>query len=432
MFKREYKLKQHSIMIHFQADPENELNVCLRASEVKPKLDRFLIKKIGGRDKVTGERKKWVRAENTNGVDLSLNYRMTIRCNSGSVTLYESKSKNNPKPENKLPDIFYGNMSNDKNVQLKYGVFWDDGLTVNIQCFNEELFEFIDEYIAEFFAVTNFGTMQDKGFGSFTVEGAKVNIPAVLSSNYSANACYVVNIGRKGSSSYEQNEIFDTIKQVYSVMKSGQNYVGRDGRTITGKYIRSFIYVYMHENHNIGNEKAYMKKTGVAPIRNTHDLQNTHEHHKQEKLGDYRYVRALLGIGEQIEWIEPDDEQKADRPRKERITITDETDSSEKKKNIARFASPVFFKIIDDKIYITADEPDHRIYGRTFRFKNMGYTKSRDKSPRIDESEKISTLTKEESSLFDMTDFLKEFMKYYNQKIDERKLRKNHKIGVAQ
>ena len=429
MFKREYKLKQHSIMIHFQADPENELNVCLRASEVKPKLDRFLIKKIGGRDKVKKDYKKWVRAENTNVVDLSLNYRMTIRCNSGSVTLYESKSRNNKNPENKLPDIFYGNMSNDKNIQLKYGVFWDDGITVKIQCFDKELSECIDKYIAEFFAVTNFGTMQDKGFGSFTVEGAKVNIPAVLRSNYSSNACYVVNIGRGGSSADVQNEIFDTIKQVYSVMKSGQNYVGRDGRTITGKYIRSFIYVYMHENHNIDNEKAYMKNTGVAPIRNTHEPKNTHEHHRQENLDDYRYVRALLGIGEQIEWIEPDDEQRADRPRKERITITDETNSSEKKKNIARFASPVFFKIIDGRIYITADEPDHRIYGRTFRFTNMGYTKSHDTSPRNKKSKTISTLTKEESSSFDMTDFLKDFKEYYNKNLN--KLRKKYEIGVA-
>ena len=79
MFKKDYRLKQHSIMIHFQANPETELNVCLRASEVKPKLDRFLIRKIGGRDEITTKHKEWIRAENTNGTDLSLNYRMSIR-----------------------------------------------------------------------------------------------------------------------------------------------------------------------------------------------------------------------------------------------------------------------------------------------------------------------------------------------------------------
>lgn len=47
MFIKEYKLRQHSIMIHFQAGhEENGLNVCLRASEVKPKFDRFLVKNL--------------------------------------------------------------------------------------------------------------------------------------------------------------------------------------------------------------------------------------------------------------------------------------------------------------------------------------------------------------------------------------------------
>ena len=185
-------------------------------------------------------------------------------------------------------------MSNDKNIKLKYGVFWNDGVTVRIQCFNNELFQWIDNNIAEFFAVTNFGTMQDKGFGIFTVEDAKVSIPAVLRNNYSANVCYVVDVKQKGSSSRVQNEIFDTIKQIYSVMKSGQNYVGRDGRTVTNKYIRSFIYVYMHEKHNIGNEKAYMKKKDVAPIRNTHDFPNMSGQRRQAISGEYRYVRASM------------------------------------------------------------------------------------------------------------------------------------------
>lgn len=67
MFIKEYKLRQHSIMIHFQAGhEENGLNVCLRASEVKPKFDRFLVKKLGGREKVLSEYGQWVRAKNDN------------------------------------------------------------------------------------------------------------------------------------------------------------------------------------------------------------------------------------------------------------------------------------------------------------------------------------------------------------------------------
>lgn len=46
-FKKEYKLKQHTMLLHFQAKPSSGDNVRLRASEVKPKLDRFILKKLG-------------------------------------------------------------------------------------------------------------------------------------------------------------------------------------------------------------------------------------------------------------------------------------------------------------------------------------------------------------------------------------------------
>ena len=39
-----YHLQQQTPMIHFQHD---EPGACLRASEVKPKLDRFLLKQLG-------------------------------------------------------------------------------------------------------------------------------------------------------------------------------------------------------------------------------------------------------------------------------------------------------------------------------------------------------------------------------------------------
>lgn len=106
---------------------------------------------------------------------------------------------------------------------------------------------------------------------------------------------------------------FDTIKQIYSVMKSGQNFVGRDGRTITNKYIRSFIYQYMHKTHHLGNEKAWLKKRlkkqEIVPIRTTHEPRipmNT----ISRRICGIQIVRALLGIGEQMEWIESEDEQQ--------------------------------------------------------------------------------------------------------------------------
>ena len=45
-FTKKYELKQHTMLLHFQ----DESDACLRASEVKPKLDRFIVKKLKGKD----------------------------------------------------------------------------------------------------------------------------------------------------------------------------------------------------------------------------------------------------------------------------------------------------------------------------------------------------------------------------------------------
>ena len=149
MIKKEYNLEQHSILIHFQANHEADgKNVCLRASEVKPKLDRFLEKKLGGRAKVIEDHKDWIRALHTNGVDVSFNYRMIIKRTNQNVTIYGGNNS-----AYSLPAIFYGNMSRDgeNNGDRKYGVFFNNGLQLSIICFNGDLGKAIDQYIAEFF-----------------------------------------------------------------------------------------------------------------------------------------------------------------------------------------------------------------------------------------------------------------------------------------
>lgn len=97
-----------------------------------------------------------------------------------------------------------------------------------------------------------------------------------------------------------------------------------------------------------------------------------------------------------------------------------------------RYASPVFFKIIGNRIYITAKQPDWRIFGHKFKFTNQGYTKEKNnKSPRKGRSDYISTLTAAEESEFDMADFLNEFMLYYNNNYDKGKLRKRYRMEAG-
>jgi hypothetical protein len=69
-YKIEIKLKQITPMIHFQHD---ETGATLRASEVKPKLDKFIIKQLGGEANVP--ECYWLDKDR-NG---ALNYKMQIR-----------------------------------------------------------------------------------------------------------------------------------------------------------------------------------------------------------------------------------------------------------------------------------------------------------------------------------------------------------------
>lgn len=171
-----------------------------------------------------------------------------------------------------------------------------------------------------------------------------------------------------------------------------------------------------------------MKKTGVAPIRSTSVIKSVHV--LQDDLQKFRYIRALLGIGKHSEWIEPDDEQTEahrERPLKENITIADVTEGKSK---IERYASPVFFKIVGSRIFMTADCPDERLFDRTFGFKNEGYTKGkRGRSPRFGKMAEIKTLSKGEGRNFSINDFLSEFQVYYNRNIS--KMKKKYRIEVA-
>lgn len=422
VFKTEYKLKQHTMLLHFQDEPD----ACLRASEVKPKLDRFIVKKLEGKDKLKQAHPSWIQAEHQNGKDVALKYRMTIKCAPGArVEKYMGRQ---------IPRIFYGNMGDgSNNSNKKTGVFFtnrtdEPSLVLTITCFDEGLKDYIDANIAEFFAVTNFGTMQSKGFGSFTVMGKECKIAEALKEYYGAAHCYKINIGNYNN---VQNEAFETIKQVYSVMKSGSR----------RPFYHSYIYEYMHNKYringnlvNTGNEKAYMKKKKVSPNRMTNPwvIRNWQ---RTDILGirmddrEYRYVRALLGIGKEIKYItdvpqyfltrrgeiQYDRRSNQPIPAKENITIVHVKNSAGKqyedgsKKRIERCSSPIFFKIVNGIIYMVAGRINENIKGKYFSFTNKS---TRGLNHRNNQTDGKVVLQVPE--MFDIDDFMNEFVKFYN------------------
>lgn len=318
-FVKNYTLLAQTPLIHFQHD---QPGATLRATEVKPKLDRFLIRK-----------------SRRDGVDLSgcfvgdtdaLNYKMRmVSDGEAKIVSLGFKDENGRKTEY---DIYYGNMGTDS--LKKKGVLGNAKITIT--CMKPALLALVDKYIGEFFAVTNFGTMSNKGFGSFIVSEKKLSEPqisAALKERYGALKCYCVS---------SQGTHFKQIKVIYSILKSGMNFRG---------YQRSLLFLYMHDKYDYGNEKAWLKQKGIAPA-----LGRNSDQHDEASY----FVRALLGVGERIEFLNDLND------RKDKVVVT----ISDSNKQIERLPSPIIFKVIGNSIYMVANRIDENIYGKTFTFES--------------------------------------------------------------
>ena len=167
LFQLTFTLKQHTPLIHFQHDQHG---ATLRATELKPKLDKFLIQQMGGWEQVP---KAWKIPSQDTDIQ-ALNYKIKILANSknehvsGVIENYYRDRRGNTRRE-KFPS-FFGLMGEDGGRDSKAFTFYDQ-ITVSIFCLQEKLLDKIKNGLGTFFIKTNFGNRQSKGFGSFYPAG---------------------------------------------------------------------------------------------------------------------------------------------------------------------------------------------------------------------------------------------------------------------
>lgn len=161
MYTLTIKLKQHTPLIHFQHE---QSGATLRASEVKPKLDHFLIDKIGGIDKV---KEDWLVDK---GDHPALDYKMRIEAEGKhdiKMTTYKNKKD---KWETKAFPSIMSNMGGKDTIEELVNFSMYNEISLTITCFKDNsLCELIKVNLPLFFARHNFGQRSSKGFGSFTV-----------------------------------------------------------------------------------------------------------------------------------------------------------------------------------------------------------------------------------------------------------------------
>lgn len=360
-WQKEYKLVQHTPLIHFQ---HSEPHACLRATEVKPKLDRFLIEQLEKDDRFGDDRwKKWFVGD---GSQQSFDYMMRITPNSERVDRTQSiengieraiaRAEHRP-PNASLHEIhknYFGNMASGNNIQdtvqaiqetFKESLFYKDGLTLTIRCFIPELLTLIDEHIRGFFMMHNFGTRQRKGFGSFTVDiSTKPNEPKGfdLVGKYCPNAYYC-----KLDNDVNADALLDAVWVISAFLRSGFN-------RGEGNYVRGFVFRYFQREKNpLANDKAFVKQ---QVLHNVYNEATRGEHlHPYGNNVRYRYVRGLLGTNENSRFCR---DPNAHTPVYDIYTHSAE--------GIERFPSPLLFKPIGKFVFILPQKMPDKIFGSEF------------------------------------------------------------------
>lgn len=361
-WQKEYKLVQHTPLIHFQ---HSEPHACLRATEVKPKLDRFLIEQLEKDDRFgDGRWKKWFVGD---GSQQSFDYMMRITPNSERVDRTQSiengieraiaRAEHRP-PNASFHEIhknYFGNMASGNNIQdtiretFKESLLYKDGLTLTIRCFIPELLTFIDEHIRGFFMMHNFGTRQRKGFGSFTVDiSTKPNEPKGfdLVGKYCPNAYYC-----KLGNDVNADALLDAVWVISAFLRSGFN-------RGEGNYVRGFVFRYFQREKNpLANDKAFVKQNVLLNVYNE-ATRGEHLHPYGNNVR-YRYVRGLLGTNENSRFCRaPRGETREDRTVHNIYIHSAE--------GVERFPSPLLFKPIGKFVFILPQKMPDKIFGSEF------------------------------------------------------------------
>lgn len=369
-------LKQHTPLIHFQ---HQQKGAALRATELKPKLDKFLIKTVFNGDfqayknylvendeihyqKLDEKEKQKYEKD----IHKALDYKITVIARDQSHFSYRVITEN------------------------KTGILYSQ-MTINIFCFHQKLLNIINQYINEFFILHQFGLGQSKGFGGFTTSQTT---PKLFEQILEKNFPVIYKKELKHKKNYK--DVMEIIKREYQILKSGINFKG---------YVKSKLFQYMCREHHIDWEKRYIKETLkeeypeiFSVLLKDTDVNRIQRCSSSKEKPGYKYIRALLGLAEHNEYRV--DKRKSPLG-KIKIIIKD------KQEQITRFQSPIQFKIFKENnnytLYLLPQPIADDIFDREFSFKlEKAYQDKKRKEP----LKHLFTIPTPKKDQFDLVEFL--------------------------
>ncbi|KGN97756.1 hypothetical protein HQ36_05695 [Porphyromonas gingivicanis] len=305
MYKLKFELEQHTPIIHFQA---KDAGATLRASEVKPKLDKFILKEHKEKlpKSVIKESEEDKEKKEDKEVRKSLDYKMRIIAHKIHTEDIDAKSA----------PMYFGNLKAQKPKLLVTA----ENVQIIILVKNEVLKDCIKESIVRFFQLHNFGTRQSKGYGSFTVKSdGKKGIRNVYKYSFDV-------------SGDNYKEVMNIINYFYKSLRSGINeYRGKREQKRNILYFKSALHYYVTTVLKEQWDKKSIKEYFFPEKPEEEDTNQKVEDSPKEKYD----FRDLLGFSADEAW-----------GQERQVKKNCKKETNEGVEEFSRLKSPIQFKPI--------------------------------------------------------------------------------------
>lgn len=325
MFSTTIELIQHSPLLHFKWEQDG----LLRMTELRPKLNRFILDELQAVDPALYQQYKDViknhfkAAPNGNGHIAP--YKLWVTGEVGAKYLVHT---NTPKGNDQIKgphfaDLEYANASENERQQdeltCKKGIVYK-GIKVHIKSWNQDLIKLVKDSLKILLTFENFGARQSKGFGSFTLKDQEYTsdrIEEYLKKHPKIQASYSYTFLKDKENPDKEfwRIILEKIEEGWKKIRAGNP--GKGFKT-------SLLYIFF-SNGNL-------------------------ENHSPKQLS---YTRMLLGFASDGEYKKNDETEVSATFKKRILEPPPERDEAAN-----RLRSPLTFKIINNTLYFLLWEVD--------------------------------------------------------------------------
>jgi hypothetical protein len=318
---------------------------------MKPKLDRFIIEQSGGEILLRESNPDWF----INGSHSALNYKIKTL----PVEVKDEEITRNF-------GSFFGAMGEDNRLNPKFLNIAVDDIRIVIICFVQSLRDEIQTRLNNFFALTNFGTRQNKGFGSFSLKKIEDRVQIFPANLFSYN--FDLPYPHALSDFHKQKELMESIDYFYRSLRSGINLKGRNQESY---YFKSCLFCYLQPQGIQWDKKTikanYFNKPATSVNENSRGQNRVvnikylpsqqvyygsdNENHpdilrnptQQDNNFSHKLYRDRLGLSSDEKWYSYRDSLKKTEAKELNTTWVRKRKDEDQ---ILRYKSPIFFKPI--------------------------------------------------------------------------------------